>query len=576
MLTPHWLRAAVARRFPPSPRDKTRRRWLAVEALEDRCTPSTFRVTNTNDAGAGSLRQAVERANADRGADRIVFAIPTADAGFVDASGNGAFDPGDYWTIALGSALPDVTDRVVIDGWSQRGPNYRGRPVIELNGAGAGTGADGLTLDRHAGSTIRGLVINRFDGSGIVIDGGGWHELHGNFLGTDAAGTSDQGNTQAGVFVRGGKLNEIGGTGTGEGNLISGNDLQGIHIEGAASVGNRIQGNLIGTTVTGDTALANGTERYLGDGVRVEGGRFNLIGGTSGAARNVISGNFDDGIDLRDGADGNAVLGNYVGADVTGRQGLGNGADGIFLQDASHNLIGSVITGDANVIAANGYNGVFLYGDSHDNVIARNFIGTNARRDPGLGNGTVADFADGVFLAQFGTPQGPSRNRIVANTIAFNADSAVAVDVDPAANTAGNSILANAIFGNRSLAGGAAIDLASDGVTPNDPGDGDAGPNRRQNFPVLQAPVSSGGGTSTVAGTLNSRPNSVYLIEFYASSRSGEGEVLLGSVVVVTGADGNSGLFHFRYRPVVGKPFITATATSLSTGDTSEFSAPVS
>src|SRR5262249_13476136 len=131
-----------------------------VETLEDRLTPSTFIVSTTGDAGAGSLRAAISLANAHRGADRINFAIPTGDAGFVDANHNGRFDAGDYWSITLGSALPAITETVQIDGRPRQG-----RPVIELNGAAAGAGANGLVLEGHRHSTVNGLVINRFDGS---------------------------------------------------------------------------------------------------------------------------------------------------------------------------------------------------------------------------------------------------------------------------------------------------------------------------------------------------------------------------------------------------------------------------
>src|SRR5262245_13275505 len=77
---------------------------LAGLALEVRCTPATFTVTTTGDGGPGSLRSAILRANAAPGADRIAFAVPTADAGFVDADGDGRFDSGDYWSIAPSSA----------------------------------------------------------------------------------------------------------------------------------------------------------------------------------------------------------------------------------------------------------------------------------------------------------------------------------------------------------------------------------------------------------------------------------------------------------------------------------------
>jgi hypothetical protein len=544
------LRGAADRPSPSRPGHRAR---PAVEALEARDTPATFAVTTTADAGPGSLRDAILRANAAPGADRIAFAIPTADPGFVDADADGRFGAGDYWSVAPATALPAVTGAVRVDG----------RSVIELTGAGAGAGANGLELVGHSGSTVRGLVVNRFGGSGVAITGGGGHTLAGNLLGTDVTGELDRGNALAGVSVADAAFNTL------DRNLISGNDLQGVLLRGAGAVGNRVVGNRIGTTRAGDAALANGTAEVAGDGIRVEGGRFNAIGGHAAAERNVVSGNFDDGIDLRDGAFGNAVLGNFVGTDATGTRPLGNGADGVFLENASGNRIGSLLPGGANVLAANGFNGVFLFGASHDNVIAGNFIGTNARRDR-LGNGTAADFADGIFLAQFDEPEGPTNTTIVGNTIAFNADSAVAVDLDASGNSAGNRLLANSVFGN----GGVAIDLGSDGPTANDPGDADAGPNRLQNSPVLRGPVDSGDGTVTVAASLAAAPRTAYWVEFYASA-AGEGEVFLGGRLVLTGEDGTSPDFRLRFAPVAGKPFLTATATNLATGDTSEFSAAV-
>src|SRR5262249_44213021 len=144
-------------------------------------------------------------------------------------------------------------------------------------------------------------------------NGGGGHELLGNFIGTDAAGQHAGGNHLAGILITDSAGNSIGGTGEGEDNLISGNDFQGIHIGGADSTSNHILANRIGTTLSGDTALANGSKVEDGDGIRIEGGRFNLIGGTTAAERNVLAGNYDDGVDLRDGASDNTVQGNWVG-----------------------------------------------------------------------------------------------------------------------------------------------------------------------------------------------------------------------------------------------------------------------
>src|SRR5262245_60019839 len=131
---------------------RPRRVRLNAEPLEDRVTPSTFKVSNTNDAGGGSLRTAIIKANANPGPDIITFAIPTSSPGFTDVNGNHAVDANDFWTISLASALPAITQSVLIDGWSQAGAGYTGRPLITLRGQSAGAGADGLQLVNHTGS----------------------------------------------------------------------------------------------------------------------------------------------------------------------------------------------------------------------------------------------------------------------------------------------------------------------------------------------------------------------------------------------------------------------------------------
>ncbi|MCE9564846.1 MAG: right-handed parallel beta-helix repeat-containing protein [Planctomycetes bacterium] len=542
---------------------------LNAETLESRDTPAIFTVTNTTDGAAGSLRDAITRANASPGADTIAFAIPTSDMHFVDANGNGKFNAGDYWSIAPTSALPAITQTVILDGWSQPGPTDNSRPVIELNGTNAGAAVDGLTLTNHTGSRIRGLVINRFTGNGITINGGGQHGIVGDFIGTDSSGTSARANAGVGVVLTGSHVNTIGGTIAKQRNLISGNTVQGVLFTN--SVSNAILGNLIGTNITGDTAIQNGSVKYDGDGVRISGGGFNIIGGSTPEARNLLSGNFDDGVDIRDGSEGNEVLGNYIGTKLGGRAILPNKADGVYIQDASYNLVGSIVTGEANVLSGNGYNGVFLYGDSHNNTIEGNFIGTNSKADH-LGNSTLVTFADGIFLAQLGAPVGPSLNTITQNIIAYNNDSAISVDISPTANTVGNTFTQNSIYGNAHIA----IDFASTGLTtPNDSSDPDPGPNRLQNFPVLLAPTTNANGTHIVSGTLNSTPNRTFRIEFFASGSAGQGRLFLGAGTVTTAADGNTPQFSLSFSRPPGMRFITATATDLSTGDTSQFSASV-
>ena len=162
---------------------------------------TTITVTNTNDSGPGSLRQAMLDTNASLGLDTIAFDIPAAsDPGCNAGTG--------VCTIRPLSALPFITDPVIIDGYTQPGaiPNSNGPGLglntilkIELDGASAGADADGLSI--HAGaSTVRGLVINRFSRAGIELEGSGGNFIHGNFIGTDVAGFADLGNEQ-GLFV---------------------------------------------------------------------------------------------------------------------------------------------------------------------------------------------------------------------------------------------------------------------------------------------------------------------------------------------------------------------------------------
>ncbi len=337
---------------------------------------ATLTVSNTNASGAGSLQQAIIAANATNGLDTIVFQIP----------GTGVR------TISPASALPTVTDPVVIDGTTQF--NYAGAPLIELNGANAGTGSDGLRLTA-GNSTIRGLIINRFYGAGISIQApGGSNSIQGNYIGTDSTGTVNLGNGQAatrmgGLLIQGSSGNVIGGTNPANRNVISCNGGSGIYLQNCN--GSTIQGNLIGTSVSGTAALGNTTN---GIGLYNAGG--NLIGGTSSAARNIISGNGQSGIYLFGaGSAGNLVQGNYIGTDITGNAGLGNGADGIQLNGGSGNTFGGTTAGAGNVICRNGFFGVEITGGGSGNLVQGNLIGTGASGATALGN-----WGSGVCISQ--------------------------------------------------------------------------------------------------------------------------------------------------------------------------------
>ena len=303
----------------------------------------TFVVDNTVDPGDGvcgapgcTLREAIDSANANPGADIINFSIP----------GTGVH------TITPTSALPDITETVTIDGYTQPGALENTLAVgnnavllIELNGTSAGPLADGIVVSID-GCLIRGLVINRFAGSGIFLFGASatGNIVEGNFIGTNAAGTIDLGNDNDGVTMTNSSNNTIGGTSAGARNIISAND-NGVAITGDLASGNQIMGNYIGTDVTGTIELGNSENDVA---IAAPG---NTIGGMTAGAGNVLSGS-NAGIQIGgSGAVGNQVQGNRIGTDATGTLPLPN-IVGVLLI-TSDTLIGG--PGSAgNIIVSNG------------------------------------------------------------------------------------------------------------------------------------------------------------------------------------------------------------------------------
>ncbi len=514
----------------------------------------TFTVTNTNDSGNGSLRQAILDANATPGADVIAFNIPGA---------------GPH-TITPASPLPVITDPVIVDGYTQPGATPNTNPTgalntvlkIELDGTNAGADTEGLMLTAGSdGSTIRGLVVNRFSSTGIQVRGADNNKVQGNFIGTDVTGTVARGNLDEGVEIRGGASNNlIGGTTAAARNIIAGNTSDGVDIKEAGTDGNVVQGNVIGVDATGTAIMANG-----GNGVHVsEGASNNLIGGTAPGAGNLISGNTRAGILIRNGASTNTMEGNFIGTDVTGMIDLGNGEDGVFIDESPNNTVGGAATGAGNLISGNNDDGIFIRGGaSTGNVVQGNLIGTQANGTSPLGNTNDGVDFSSAFPASNNTIGGTAPGE--GNVVAFNGNRGVAVD-----GGGGNRILSNSIFSNTNLG----IDLGAKGPTANDPGDGDGGPNRQQNFPVLTVAAS---GSLTIEGSLNSTANTTFRLEFFAStacdaSGHGEGETVVGADTVATGASGNVSFTVTFSDTVEPGTFITATATDPS-GDTSEFSA---
>jgi hypothetical protein len=517
---------------------------------------TTFTVTNTNDSGTGSLRQAILDANASPGKDKIAFDLPGP-----------AF-------IFLNTELPAVTDPIDIDGTTE--PGYNGTPLVLLFGSG-NTLAPPLAygLDIQAGkSKVSGLAIGEFQ-TGIVLEDSPGDAVTASVIGANLVATSALPNG-TGISITNSN-DEIGGTGTGDGNVISGNTGDGVQIlNGSASgstspTGNAIQGNLIGTNGDGTVALGNGQ-----NGVELDGVSKNLVGGSLLlGVGNVISGQqslLGEGIDVEGGGH-NQISSNLIGTSADGMTAIPN-SDGILIRRSSDNLIGRTtgphwLRGGGNVISGNYFQGINDLVDSGDQITG-NLIGRTADNSAPLGNQYGLYISDDA-TATIGTERDPN---VIADSVL---DGIVVTNTSYGVQISANSIFDNggvAVFSGPDAIG---IDLNGDGVTPNDPGDSDTGPNGLQNFPVIES-VTHQGGQLMVGGTLNSRPYGTYRLEFFANSTCdpsgyGQGERYLGAKTVVADPFGNVTFSaKFPLNPSAATPIVTATATDVS-GSTSEFSA---
>lgn len=222
------------------------------------------------------------------------------------------------------------------------------------------------------GCTIRGLAINRFNTDGIRLESS-FNTIQGNFIGTDVTGTLARANGQYGIFSLGGSTNTIGGTTPTARNVISGGNDTGIYLLNCA--GNVVQGNYIGVTAAGTADLGN-----LNNGIVLFAAPGNIIGGPTAGARNIIAGNDASGLNLNTpDATGNVIQGNYIGVNVTGSGAISNTADGITLNDAAGNTIGGPTAGAGNVISGNGKAGIYFAGaNTRSNVVQGNLIGTDS------------------------------------------------------------------------------------------------------------------------------------------------------------------------------------------------------
>ena len=228
-----------------------------------------------------------------------------------------------------------------------------------------------------SGNTRDGIVIDEDDD--VTMIGTRNNLVQGNYIGLAANGTAVLSNQREGIQIFGGaSSNIIGGTVAGAGNVISGNNGDGIIING--SNGMVIQGNYIGTDYNGAAAKPNGNA-----GVYIFNGSQNtIVGGTTVAARNIISGNTGDGLDLN-GVGNTTVRGNYFGVDVNGTS-RGNGGAGIALfSGATSNTIGGLVPEARNIISGNGGDGVYMSG-VNNNFVQGNYIGVNTAGTAAIGN----------------------------------------------------------------------------------------------------------------------------------------------------------------------------------------------
>ena len=521
------------------------------------------------------------------GSEATTFTVTsTADSGagslrqaILDANGAAGADTIEFaivgsgvHTIAPASALPSITAQLTIDGYTQPGAS------ANTNAPEQGTNA---------------VLLIEIDGTNTGV-------------GTNAAV----------LFLAPGAANTVV-----RGLAINRGKYAGIRVSGTP--GAVIEGNFIGTDPTGETALGNANF-----GILLNDGPSNAtIGGTTPAARNVISGNGTGGINFGQngtlGGSGHHVQGNLIGTDATGGNEIGGAQDGIETTGAATSVtIGGTTASSRNVVSGNGSYGIRL-ANGTGLVVQGNFIGTDVTGMASLGNhqyGILAEAAGvtiggsaagsgnvicgnatsgmsvngagavvqgnfigtdlaaalslgnsnwgiGVF-ASGATIGGPAAGE--GNVIAHNGNAGVAI----LGSVSGDAIRGNSIFAN----GTVGIDLAADGVTANDAGDVDTGANGRQNYPILSSATPQVPSGTAVLGKFDSMASTAYTLDFYVNPACAgrphdfeEGLLYLGSTDVVTDGAGHADVDELlAYTIEAGQP-VTMTATDPA-GSTSELS----
>lgn len=570
---------------------------------------SPLHVTSIADTDTlGTLRHAINHANATPGDDAITFAIPGA---------------GPH-TIALATALPTIADAgISIDGTTQPGAacgqlttgtahalrirldgqgtagnllsvtgagvvlkglsvgNATGKGFFLRSGADGGrvecsywgVAPDGMTATplgtgdttsgtSHVDAASGAVVVNNlFSGNaddavdrGLVVSNVDGATVRGNIFGLAADGMTLLPNGSTGLYLNDSTGVTIGGTTPETRNILSGNGGNGIQMAGLNS-GIALRGNLIGLARDGTTARGNEKRGVLVAGTLSS----SVLDGNTVSANAQWGAAFGPGTSVTD----LAIANNRFGTDATGMLARGNTLDGLHFHLDAGTSPGLTITD--NVISANGGAGLVLQ-DVTEAMVQGNLIGVGADGTTplgGTGHGVLLDdTSTGIVLGGTGAGTG--------NTVAHNGGRGIVVS-----GAAHAALLRNSIHSN----GGPGIDLGGDGVTANDAGDGDAGPNERLNHPVIDAFEGDGSGAVSYAITLDVPAHGPgYRVAFFTTdapdATHGEGQIFLGAVDVA-GPGTHAGGFTAAAPVAVGRS-ISATTTRRTAGGfdiTSEFSA---
>jgi hypothetical protein len=640
-----------------------------VEALEGRQLLSTFMVTDTSDdaSDAGSLRHAITQSNlAGPGPNTIDFNIPgtgpftiapatllptitvpvTIDGYSQSGASPNTLAQGDNAVLQINldgsklsidqsgltiSAGNSTVRGLVISGFRIFVPatvvtggivlEGKGGDVVAGNflgtnvaGTAATTAVNGIGLFEFGSTndTVGGTspadrnLISGNAGVGVDIDANSTGTLiEGNFIGTDATGTTALPNGSDGIISQASNTT-VGGAASGAGNLISGNNAVGFFNEGGSTTGIVVQGNLIGTDVTGTKGLGNGNfgvaisgsnstvggtdpgarnvisvdvgglnisgnnnvvqgnlfgtditgkvslqlESNAPTDVFINGGNSNTIGGTTAAARNVMVGTGANlaagvGITINSGT-GNVVEGNFIGTDITGNAALGNGGGGVAIS-TSGNTVGGSAPGAGNVISGNG-NAASVGLGFGEGII--DLTAASSTLIEGNLIGVGADGTTALGNSDVGVLLDGSSSTTLGNTIAFNSIDGVRVSGTM------DLISRNSIFSNNALSKG--INLVANG-------------NNLQPAPVLTFTPNPGGGNGTLSGTLAAAASSMFTVEIFSNDTfptpgDEEGKTFITSTTVSTNASG-MGSFSLPEPTAI----YTATATDPN-NNTSEFS----